>query len=85
MTDTPSAESRAQTKPFAQFLREMRKGLLHEELSEALAQVRYRVRDGKLAIGYELVRPDEVEDTVMQRIADELRTDIDRVYTGSPA
>lgn len=30
---------RAQTKPFAQFLQEQRRGLLHAELSDALADV----------------------------------------------
>lgn len=49
------------------------------------ALLRYRVRDGKLAIGYELVRPDDVESLVMQNIAEQLHGDIARVYFGSPA
>jgi len=49
------------------------------------ALLRYRVRDGQLAIGYELVRPDDVEASVMERIANDLRDSIERVYLGSPA
>lgn len=49
------------------------------------ALLRYRIRDGKLAIGYELVRPDDIERAVMDLIAESLRGDIARVYLGSPA
>lgn len=56
-----------------------------EQLVAITALLRYRVRDGKLAIGYELVRPDDVERDAMDLIAVALRDDIARVYLGSPA
>lgn len=46
--------------------------------------LRYRVREGKLAIGYELVRPDDIERDVMQLIAETIRGDVARVYLGRP-
>lgn len=56
-----------------------------EEACAVIALLRYRVRDGKLTIGYELVRPDDVERDAMELIAETLRGDIARVYLGAPA
>src|SRR5207237_5067343 len=56
-----------------------------EERCALQALLRYRVREGNLAIGYELVRPDDVERDAMELIAERLRTTIARVYLGSPA
>lgn len=39
MPQKPAPDERKITKPFAQFLQEMRRGLLHAELSDALADV----------------------------------------------
>lgn len=49
------------------------------------ALLRYRVTAGKLALGYELVRPDDIERAVMDAIALKLRESIARVYVGVPA
>lgn len=49
------------------------------------ARLRYRVQGGNLSIGYELVRPDEVEREVLERVAANLRTKVERVYLGAPA
>ena len=49
------------------------------------ALLRYRVRDGNLAIGYKLVRPNDVEREAMGLIAEQIRQDVARVYLGSPA
>lgn len=56
-----------------------------EDLCAVTALLRYRVREGKLTIGYELVRPADVERDAMQLIAERLKTSFTRVYTGSPA
>lgn len=55
-----------------------------EDRCAVTALLRFRVRDGKLAIGYKLVRPDDVERDAMELIAEKLRASIDRVYLGSP-
>lgn len=65
---------------------ELRIAPFHGEEPCALsALLRYRIRDGKLSIGYELVRPDDVERDAMRLIAEQLKANITRVYTGSPA
>jgi uncharacterized protein YfdQ (DUF2303 family) len=56
-----------------------------EDVVAVTALLRYRVRNGELRIGYELVRPDDVERDAMELIAESLRNEIDRVYLGSPA
>lgn len=56
-----------------------------EEPCAVSALLRYRIRDGRLAIGYELVRPDDVERDAMKLIAEQLRSSIARVYLGAPA
>ncbi len=56
-----------------------------EEPCAVTALLRYRVREGKLAIGYELVRPDAVERDAMLLIAESIRSTVARVYIGSPA
>ncbi len=49
------------------------------------ALFRYRLTGGVLKLGYELVRPDDIERAVMNAVAETLRGDINRVYIGSPA
>ncbi len=56
-----------------------------EETRVVRVLLRYRLRDGVLAMGYELVRPDDIERESMDRIAVALRGSIRRVYIGSPA
>lgn len=56
-----------------------------EEKCAVEALLRYRIRDGKLRIGYELVRPEDVERDAMDLVAERLRGNVRRVYLGSPA
>ncbi len=56
-----------------------------EQPAAVTALLRYRVREGKLTLSYELVRPADVERQVLELIAEDLRRDIDRVYLGTPA
>ncbi len=55
-----------------------------EDTQEVRALLRYRIKEG-LQLGYELVRPDDIERIAMNAIADVLRDKIRRVYIGSPA
>lgn len=49
------------------------------------ALLRYRVAGNALKLGFELVRPADVERDVMDKVAEGLRESIRRVYLGSPA
>lgn len=55
-----------------------------EDMSTVDARLRYRVRDGVLSIGYQLVRPHEVELGVLKLIRDRLGETFPRVYMGKP-
>ncbi len=48
------------------------------------ALIRYRLREGKLAIGYKLVRPDDVVRHAIEIVAGRLRGSFERVYLGAP-
>lgn len=49
------------------------------------ALLRYRSQGGSLTLGYELVRPEDIERAVMDAVAEKLRGSIARVYIGAPA
>ncbi len=55
-----------------------------EQPVDVRALFRYRLTNGALKLGYELVRPDDIERAVMNAVAETLRGDIKRVYIGSP-
>jgi uncharacterized protein YfdQ (DUF2303 family) len=57
---------------------------LGEEVVPIEALIRYRVRAGELAIGYKLVRPDDVVRAAIDMIAGRLRGEFERVYLGEP-
>lgn len=46
--------------------------------------IRYRLREGKLAIGYKLVRPDDVVRHAIDMVAGRLQSSFERVYLGAP-
>jgi hypothetical protein len=94
MADTPAAAGGV--KPFAQFLQEQRRGVMHTELGLApfvgedayriSARLRYRIRGGDLLLGYRLDRPADVLRDAVDGIADRLgqRFTLDRVFVGRP-
>ena len=46
--------------------------------------IRYRLREGKLSIGYKLVRPDDVVRHAIDMVAGRLQSSFERVYLGAP-
>jgi uncharacterized protein YfdQ (DUF2303 family) len=58
---------------------------LGEEVVRLTALLRYRIRDGKLAIGYKLVRPGDVVRQAIDAVAEQLRGEFPRVFLGEPA
>lgn len=56
-----------------------------EEAQPIDARLRYRIRQGKLLIGYKLERPDDLEQNVLGQIVGRLRErSFEHVYTGTP-
>jgi uncharacterized protein YfdQ (DUF2303 family) len=58
---------------------------LGERACAITALLRYRVREGKLSIGYKLVRPTDVIRDAIDLIAERLQETFPRVYLGEPA
>lgn len=56
-----------------------------EDLAPVTARLRYRIREGALLIGYQLVQPHQVELGVLAGIRDRLAEKFPRVYMGTPA
>jgi uncharacterized protein YfdQ (DUF2303 family) len=55
-----------------------------EDPVRLVARLRYRMRDGKLSIGYKLDRPADAIRDVIDRITLKLASEFEHVYSGSP-
>ena len=56
-----------------------------EELAQVTARLRYRIREGNLTIGYQLIQPHKVELEALSTIQATLAAKFARVYMGTPA
>lgn len=55
-----------------------------EDPEPLTARLRYRVSGGNLSLGYQLIRPHEVVDGRLTAMAEQLESEFERVYRGSP-